>query len=79
MEFLGVQNGFLIVNDCPPHIRLNLHLSFQIKLLKCKSRFKMGLLDTLQGREKHAGIKMAKEYLEKKPTDRESRLSWMLQ
>ena len=27
--------------------------------------------------EKHAGIKMAKEYLEKDPTDRDYRLSWL--
>ena len=41
----GVQNGFQMGNDSPYHWNLNLYFHLQIKMLKTKLRFKMGLLN----------------------------------
>ena len=35
-------------NDSTPHLSSNLHLNFQIKMLKLKLRYEIGLLTTLQ-------------------------------
>ena len=35
-------------NDSPPHLRPNLNFNLQIKMPKLKSRWEMGLLNTLQ-------------------------------